>query len=253
MWVSASGVMAQMARQDVASNNLANISTTAFKPDTLPIRQRAVAREEDGLWNLDSNAMLEKLGAGVMPEATRVSLKEGPIRETGNPLDIAIRGKGFLRVESDEPAGFALSRDGRLTIGTDGTLQRAADGRHILDHNSQRITLDKNLPVTFDELGNIQQAGAPVAQLSLVNIAEPHRLEKAGNGDLVLADGMSPDQLTTANATIRQNAIEDSAVTPIGALMSVTNAARAAQGGLRMVGLMNEITGLAVSRLGRVG
>jgi len=253
MWISASGAMAQLARQDVASNNLANASTTGFKADFLAIRARDAARQEDNLPWMDSNAMLERLGAGVMPEPNQIRLDEGPITETGDSLDVAVRGDGFLRVRSRDGEGFAFTRDGRLTVSPDGALARATDGRPVLDAGGREITLDRTLPVVIDASGGISQGGAEVARLSFVGVEDGSMLHKAGANDLTLKRGVSErDALRPAGGQIVQGAIEGSAVNLFGALMSATGAARAAQGALRMVGTFDEINGLAVTRLGRV-
>ncbi|MFG0252977.1 MAG: flagellar basal body protein, partial [Phycisphaerales bacterium JB038] len=65
LYTSATGVLAGMYRQDVLANNLANVNTTGFKQDFVTFKQRDPARLEDGLLHLDSNQMLEQLGAGV--------------------------------------------------------------------------------------------------------------------------------------------------------------------------------------------
>ena len=60
--ISTSGILTGMYRTNVLANNLANINTTGFKPDSAFTRQRAVVREEDGVYSLPSNRLLEKLG-----------------------------------------------------------------------------------------------------------------------------------------------------------------------------------------------
>lgn len=252
MWIAASGVMSSMARQDVLSNNLANVSTVGFKPDRLPIRQRDAVRDEDNLKFMDSNALMERLGAGVMPMATEPSFSQGMLRETGGSLDVALRGKGFFRVEADSETGFALSRDGRFTIGDNGVLSRVADGAAVLNRSGGAITLNPALPVRIDQAGAVQQGGRTVAHLDVVDVSEPKHLRKAGDGNFLLPRGAGPASLRPSDASVLSGMVEDAAVNPISALMSVTSASRAAQSGLRMVSQLNEISGMAISRLGKV-
>src|SRR5262249_40596405 len=75
--LAASGMLTAMFRQDVASNNLANLETTAFKPDRAFTIPRAAARIEDKLFNLPSNKLLERLGAGVLLAPTRTTFEQG--------------------------------------------------------------------------------------------------------------------------------------------------------------------------------
>jgi flagellar basal body rod protein FlgG len=252
-FTAASGAQAAMARQNVASNNLANVSTVGFKPDTLDLRLRDPVRVEDGLPFMDSNALIERLGAGVMPTGTRIMHSQGTLRETGAPLDLAIQGEGFLRVEHEGPGGFALTRDGRMLIEPDGTLVRAGDGRPVLDAQGRRITLDRSLPVRIDTQGTIYQGGAAVAQLETVTVDDPSRLIKGGNGDFRLPSPELAQSLRRTDAVIEQGFVEDSAVNPISALNAVTGASRAAQSNMRMVSTIYEVMGNAINRLGRVG
>lgn len=253
MWVAASGVMTNMAKQDVLSNNLANVSTVGFKADRLPIRQRDAARVEDNLPYLDSNAMLERLGAGVMPMATGTDFSQGPIRETGNALDVAIRGDGFFRVEDQRAgAGFALTRDGRLTINDRGVLTRASDGSPVLDPAGATITVDRSLPAEIDERGRVLQGGREVATLGLVDVSSRDLLHKAGTGSFRLNDGVGAEAVRASASILAPGSVEDSAVNPIGTLMGITSASRSAQSGLRLIGSLSELSAQAISRLGRV-
>jgi flagellar basal body rod protein FlgG len=253
LYLSASASLTQMARQDVEANNLANVDTVAFKPDSFSIRQRDVARKEDGLFHLSSSTMLERLGGGVMPLPTRVDTSPAALRETGDPLDIAIEGHGFFGVRyGDGPDSLRLTRDGRMTLNAQGTLVRATDGSPMLGAGGGPIRLDPTLPVAIDADGTIRQAGEPVAQLMVVD-APSNALLKAGDNLLRLAGGaQTAGQLTPASGSVRQHFVETSGVDPIKAMMAVNNAANAAQSNLRMIGLFNDIMDRAINRLGRV-
>ena len=125
--LSLSGVLTALHRQDVATNNLANLNTVGFKPEIAMTRQRDVVRAEDGQWALPSDAMIERLGAGVQLAPTLTNFTQGTVAPTGNDLDVAIEGSGFLVVR-DATDGAAdrirLTRDGRLTRSASGlTIQ----------------------------------------------------------------------------------------------------------------------------------
>ena len=251
LYIAASGASSAMARQNVYSNNLANVGTVGFKPDVIGTRFRDAARIEDGLPWMDSNALLEKLGGGVFPTATRVALSQGPLRQTDAPLDLAIEGRGFLMVElRGEPA---LTRDGRMAVDAAGTLRRAADGAALLDAGGSTITVDRTLPIEVTEDGRVIQAGATVGQLALVDVPDASDLTKGGDGTLMFNEQVrASDVVPAEEAQIRQGMVEDSAVNAISTLNAITGASRAAQGNMRMISLMWEVMGLAVNRLGRV-
>lgn len=248
MYISASSMSAQMARQDVISNNLANVNTTAFKPDMLGIRQRDAATREDGL-SLPSNALLERLGAGVMPMATRVDIGSAPLERTEGPLDLGIEGEGFFVVRAGNE--LRLTRDGRMAVSTDGILVTAAEGRPVLGTNDEAISIDPGATITIDATGRILQNDAEVGRIALVTVSEPDRLVKQGNGLFGPGPGQSLDR-RPANGRVSQGMLEMSGTDAISAMMAVTSASRAVDSASTIIGYFNEMMGRAINTLGRV-
>ncbi len=252
LYISASGLSVQLARQDALSNNLANVSTTAFKPDVFAVRERLAARQEDGLSSLPSNAMLERLGAGVMPVAMRLRLAQGALERTGQPLDVGIEGEGFFVVREGEGVeGLRLTRDGRMTLGAGGRLISATSGHPFLDANDQEITVDPTKPVHITPSGVIKQDGTEVGQLALATVREPERLQKAGDGLLKTPRG-TPLSRLPATGRIMQEFLEASATDPITTMNDISAAGRAAGNATTVISHINEMMGRAIAGLGRV-
>ncbi len=252
--IGASGVLAAMHRQDVAANNLANVTTVGFKMDMGRTVPREAARIEDGLYNLPSNKLLERLGAGVLLAPTTTVFKQGEIERTKNPLDVAIRGNGFLAVGTSNADGnqtVRYTRDGRLTLDPRGRLVSAIDGSPVLDAQSNPIQLNLGQKITIDSQGVISQGGREVASLSLVDFADRSVLRKAGANRFDLVPAAEGSRIA-ATGSIVQEAVEGSAVDPIDAMMAVQNAANAVSASLRMMSMHDELTGRAISQLGRV-
>jgi flagellar basal-body rod protein FlgG len=201
---------------------------------------------------MDSNAMLERLGAGVQPTFSRVNQSQGPLTDTNNAMHIAVQGEGFLRYErSDLSEGFSLSRDGRLDLNDDGTIVRSTDGVALLDSTGNRIRVDLGQPWQVDADGTIRQGGATVGQLALVTVPDASLLVKAGSGDFTFGNQVSPRSMTPAGGQIKQGFLEDSSVDAIKSMMDVTSASRAAQSNMRMASTIFEVMGEAINRLGR--
>jgi flagellar basal-body rod protein FlgG len=142
MHISASGALSAMYRQDVLSNNLANINTNGFKADQPAVRYRPSVREEDGLSFMPSNELLEQLGGGVQVVQPRTRFEQGTIEETSNDLDLAIKGDGFFVVRSETTDGadrLRMTRDGRFTISSKGQLVMASSGMPVLDVQNRPI------------------------------------------------------------------------------------------------------------------
>lgn len=252
LYIAASGASSQMHRQEVLTNNMANINTVGFRPHTVAIRARDVVRNEDSLGLVDSNAMLEKLGGGVVPVATRLSESQGPLERTGRDLDVAIDGKGFLVVSvGDGDEGLRLTRDGRLAVNEDGVLVTSADGAVVMGDGGE-IEIDPSMPVEIASDGSVSQNGGVVGRLQIATVDEAWRLVSEGKGLHRAADGRGLD-LMDAPGRVVQGAVEGSGVDAIRTLMGVTTASRSAQTNIEMISMIDENMGMAVSRLGRVG
>ncbi|MEO1583013.1 MAG: flagellar hook basal-body protein [Planctomycetota bacterium] len=254
MYISASGALTSMHRLDALTNNLANVNTVGFKPHSPAVRQREAARIEDGLAFADSNAMLERLGGGVQLVPTRIGFTQGALQETGNPLDVAVNGDGFLMVRGDrngDTAELRLTRDGRLSLDGNGTLVQSTTGRPVLSVGNQPIRLDPAKQVVIDGNGAVLQDGLEVSRIRFVDVPDRQRLDKRGDGLF----GMSADaqeSLAPATGLIVQGSVESSTVDEIGALMKVQAAAGDARSNLAMIEYHDRLMDRAVNRLGRV-
>lgn len=253
MHLSASGALSSLYRMDVLGNNLSNISTVGFKPELAMARQRQAARAEDGLDWLPSNRMLERLGGGVMNAPNQVSFGQGPLQTTGNPLDLAIQGDGFFvmrDIEGAEGERFVLTRDGRFTRDMRGRLISSTTGMPVMDSTNRAITLDGAGEIVIGPDGVIRQDGQKVAQLALVALDDLSRMRKSAPGTFIApADVMG--RRKQAPGQVKQHTVEGAAVDPIRAMLSVTDAGRAAEANFGMIQSHDRIMDRAINGLGR--
>ena len=109
LYIAASGMLAQQVRQDQIANDLANSSTPGYKAD------RAARRSfEDMLLQNSQTGRDGRVAEHGRPRSRAIvtSLTQGPLQQTGDPLDIALDGAGFLAVAT--AAGVRYTRDGQL-------------------------------------------------------------------------------------------------------------------------------------------
>jgi flagellar basal body rod protein FlgG len=253
--IGASGIIAAMHRQDVAANNLANIQTVGFKPDSSFTIPREAARQEDGLLNLPSNALLERLGSGVLLAPNRINFAQGTLVRSRNPFDVAIEGSGFLTVAGagSKPGTTEtrLTRDGRLTLDANGKLVTVTQGQPVLDEAGQPITLNPGHEFTIESDGTISQGGAAVAKLGFVDVPSRGALKKVGDGQYALP-GSSAAVKTSATGRIVQYATEESGADPIRAMMDVQEASDLVGTTAKIMQLHDDLMNKAVNTLGRV-
>jgi flagellar basal body rod protein FlgG len=237
LYLSAAGALTNMHRQDVLANNLANVNTVGFKPDSVLTRKRLPERLESPGSTADPQWLLERLTGGQFLQPTRVSLTQGNLIATEGDLDLALEGDGLFLIGDGRGTGpeqLRFTRDGRFTINPEGELVMVANGKRVLDRNELPIRLDRNAPVRIDGRGVIVQNGSPVAELKIVAAPDTELLAKAGDNLLRLIEGAAmPEE--PASGRVRQGYTESSAVDPILTLNAMMNAAKAAQSNLRMI------------------
>jgi len=251
LYLSASGMLVNMHRQDVAANNLANASTVGFKRDLASFRARDAEAQLVG--DMDAaHDLLDRLGGGVKLHQTRLSLNDGQISPTGNDMDVAIEGGGFFVVQDPaNPGGFKLTRDGRF--GTDGQGRLASGhGRlPVLDENGRTIAIDPTLPVLIQPDGRIVQGGAEVARLNLLDASGAGDLRHAGRG-LYDVDAGVFQRNRRATGKIHQGFTERSNVDPVKEMMQLISATKAATGNGNLIRYHDQTMDRAVNVLGRV-
>lgn len=253
MEISASGALSALYRQDVLANNLANAQTVGFKPDIPAVRLRAAARDEDGLFGMASNQMLEKLGAGNLPVANQTSFTQGSLERTDQDLDVAIQGDGFFMVRdaSDTINPIRVTRDGRFTRSASGLLVMAASGLQVLDTAGGPIPLGGEGKIEIDATGKVKQGGVEVAQIEVLHIPDPWRMPKQGKNVFVPPVNAVLSR-TTGTGLVRQGYVEQSAVDSVKALMDVTSAGREVEANIAMIRAHDRMMDRAINALGRV-
>jgi flagellar basal-body rod protein FlgG len=123
--IAATGMHAQQLNVDVLSNNIANLNTTGFKQQNAAF-QDLVYQNKIGVGAITSDAGTLaptglQIGLGVGVGSVYKIMQQGSLNNTGNDFDIAIAGRGFLRVNLPD-GSTAYTRDGSLQISQDGNL-----------------------------------------------------------------------------------------------------------------------------------
>lgn len=253
LWQCAAGMQAQQVRQDVLANNLANLDTPGFKPDTVSFRERLAAARGGTVLGDDlrpPHAILDEMTGGVAVTPRYTDFSAAALTPSaGNPLDVAIDGDGFFSVRTDE--GTRFTRNGRFALRADGALVTAAGGFDVLDDAGRPIRIDTSAaagPIAIDANGTIRQGEVAVARLGVVDFDDRGRLQKAGT-NLFDADGARP---RAGGADVVQYAYESSGVDPISSLVRMIEATRAYQVNATMISLQDQTLARVVNDVGRL-
>ena len=253
LYIATSGMLTNLTRLDVASNNLANVNTTAYKPDVVSVRQRDAASVEDNLPFEDSNRLLERLGAGPWPSANEIAFAPGALELTNDPFDIAIKGEGFFALQ-DGPNETVYTRDGRFTVNEENILVSSTSGRPVLSEDGRVIRVDRSRKFAVNTAGVVSQDGGEIGQLRIRGISDPKALQKAGENlyrvDPNLPEGTNLETFVARNVV--QGALEQSGVNAVQATLAVTEASRSAQGTARLIQYFDGLMDSAINTLGAV-
>jgi len=248
--ISASGALSSIHQQDALTGNLANLGTAGFKPIMAGTQFRPSVREEDNLYNLDSNEMLERLGAGVLSAQNKINFAQGALEVSSSDMDVAIDGSGFFIIEHE--GGQALSRDGRFGLNESGTMVQSTTGRPVLDPNNNQINIDPSRGlITIHGDGLITQGNQSIGQLGLGDVSDRSVLTKHGEGLFVSKFG-TPLNILDGHGAFKQFATESSGVNEIDALMQIQDASRSAQGNIGMIDMQNRMMDKTINTFGRI-
>jgi flagellar basal-body rod protein FlgG len=237
LYTAATGAQGQQFNIDVIANNVANVNTTGYKKSRAEF-QDLLSQTYSAPGSQGAQGTIDpvgvQVGLGVQVSATQRVFLPGSIVQTGNPLDLAIQGDGFLQVQLD---------NGEIGYTRDGTLKRDANGQ-VVTSDGYPIQPNITIPADTSEIViglngiiSVRQAGAPtltqVGQLQLAKFANPAGLESSGrniflqtpaSGDPVLG---TPGQGELGRTTVNQGFLENSNVQIVEELINLITAQRA--------------------------
>ena len=214
LYIAASGMLSEQTRQDQIANDLANASTPGYKSDIST--QHAFGQLL--LQNTENGQTIGALGLGAQIAATVTDMTQAPLKQTGQPLDLALAGQGFFRVQT--PDGVRYTRDGQLVLDSSGRLQTAT-GYLVLDTSGQPIKAGSASGLQVAADGTVSSNGKSVAQISVVSLTSPVK-----QGD-TLFDGTAGTR--PAGTSVVQGSLEGSGVDATRAMVDMLSSLRTYQ------------------------
>jgi flagellar basal-body rod protein FlgF len=221
LYIAASGMVAEMARQDLIANDLANASTPGYKSD------RAVQGSFGNmlLQNTETGATVGPLGQGARIERQVTDLTAAPVKETGEALDFAIEGDGYFAVQT--PQGVRYTRNGQFTAGANG---------HLVDQRGNAVLGQNGQPITIAADGKVPEAGVGIFALT--------NAQKAGDNVFTgTAGGRGAGQ-------VRSGALEGSGADPVRAMTDMIASLRAFESGQKVITTIDSTLQKAANQVG---
>jgi flagellar basal-body rod protein FlgG len=234
LYAAKTGLDAQNTRMAVISNNLANTNTTGFKAgraafqDLMYQNIRQVGAQSTQNTQYPTGLTL---GTGVRIVATEKTYTQGSFSQTGNALDLAISGRGFLQIT--QPDGtIAYTRDGSFTLDNQGNVV-TANGSPLqpainIPQGTQTVTIGTDGIVTATSATNTK--GTQIGQIQLADFINEEGLQPIGNNLLQESASSGSPQVGTAGTnglgTLQQNTLETSNVNTVTELVSMIECQR---------------------------
>ncbi len=255
LYTSGWSMLALQKKMDVVTNNMANVSTSGYKKDTLvlesfPSLLTKIVKDYGGTPGNSRDIGTMSLGDDVGEVFTNYT--QGQITKTGNNLDMAISesNNAFFSVSMTDANGNEneyYTRDGSFTKGSDGSLL-TSDGYSVLGKNGPIKLGSGDFIVGSD--GTIQQNGVTVDQLKITEFADTTQLKKYGN-NLVTSDADASTK--QFSGIVEQGFTELSNVNIVKEMVDMITVTRAYEANQKVLQAQDGTLEKAVNEVGRVG
>lgn len=289
LWTSVSGASAQAQNVDAVANNLANVDTLGFKKDAPTFKEYLATLEREHetvdiprgpIKDRDLVPLDGKDQSFVVVDGTYTNFRQGHLRVTHVPLDVAMDGPGFLEVST--PFGVRFTRHGSLKLAMDGRLV-TSEGYPVLSAQpgglagrapatvqpsqgglgaqggataaldaARFINLrDAGTNISITDSGDVYAGDQLVTKLSVAEFRDLKKLRKSGSQ---LFENPDPANISNdAKATrVRQGVIETSNVNPVEEMTNLIKANRMFEHDLKVMKTYNDLMGRESNDVGKL-
>jgi len=221
LYIAATGMVAEQVRQDQIANDLANASTPGYKADKSTQRSFGDVL----LSNTVTGQVVGPLGMGAEIDRIYTDTTAAPVRDTGEPTDMAIVGDGWFGIQT--PQGVRYTRNGQFQLSPQGTLIDSL-GNQVIGRNGGPVRANADGTVNGQQLG-------------VFNLANPRKI-----GDSYVT-GTAGGQ---ANGTVRVGALEASNASPAKSMVDMIASYRSYEAGQRVIRTIDSTLQKAANTVG---
>ncbi len=244
IYSATAGMVNQQIMLDVITNNLANVSTSGYKRDEVSFSGmlNSLPTQETFAVNPNNNVNLDTISARFATDFSQAG-----VRQTNNPLDLALNGDGFFVIQHAN--GIRYTRSGNFLLNNTGQLV-TIDGYPVLGVNGViQLTAAQVNGMEIDSTGQIIANGFPVAQLRLADFQAPNGLIKDGYNTFTINNNAVE---TPAAAEVKQGFLELSNVNPVYEMAKMIEAMRVYESFQKTIQSLNDTLEQANKQLGKV-
>ena len=230
-----------MQSLDMLANNLANAGTSGFKSD----------REFYSLYASSgaSGDMEGSVTTVPVIEKQWTDFSQGPLQNTGNPLDVALEGSGFLAVNG--PGGVLYTRNGALHVSETGELA-TAEGYTVRAGGSGGLRITSNSSIEIARDGTVRQDGRSLGQMEIVDFKSTDSLRKLSGSCFQNSDPKNIP-VPAENVVLEQGKLESSNVVVSDSAMRLVGVMRQFEMLQKAVTMGVEMNRKAIEEVAKVG
>lgn len=237
--ISLSRQIALQRQLDVVANNLANINTAGFRAERILFTQYLMPAASGDHMPKGSQSISYAQDWGTIQD-----VRPGAFQQSGNPLDVALDGPGFLTIQT--PAGPRYTRNGTLHIDAQGTLV-TSNGYPVLSQSGPVTFQPSETDITFGKDGSISSSAGTKGLLQVTEFPDVQRLTR--QGETMFADPANTGIPATQTA-VRQGMIEKSNVSGVTEMSNMIRVNRAYQLMSQILQRQDELKQSAIRDLG---
>ena len=230
MLESVETMLAQEQRLNQVTNNLANVDTPGYKKDNVTF--------DEMLYRANQNR--QRVGKALRSNTIH---EQGVIQKTDNPMDIAITGEGFFKIQT--PHGIRYTRAGNFQLDNSGQLVNAS-GYPVVGDGGPITIEGKSMDVTGD--GRLFVDGQQVNILTIVTSDDQKDFEKEGENLFRLKN--NAQELPSPEASLQQGFLEKSNVNTVTEMTAMIDLYRAYEGQQKAIRAIDDLDDLAVRKVG---
>lgn len=237
-YAGASSLVSQQTNMNTIANNIANISTTGYKPQQTAFS----ALMYQNIYGGGGEENYISGGHGVKVQKTGIDFTQGDLKSTNMPTDCAIIGDGFFAIENREDGTVTYTRDGNFQLSLDGSNTYLANsaGNYVLDADGGRIEIEATTTKTDSSGNSITTGGFDSAKIGVYRFPNQFGLELAG-GNQYKATEISGEAETLEKPEIKVGYLENSRVQIAQEMVKMIEASKGFSFGSKIVQAADEM------------
>ncbi len=252
IYMAAAAALAYEKRLEVVANNLANVNTAGFKRDEVAF-QAYLTSAEGQVQSLQPPYAAPTAGSSFwISYESRTDFSPGPLKMTGNPLDVALNGKGFFSVES--PSGTVYTRRGNFTVNSEGSLV-TQEGWPVQGEGGSEIRIEgrnagpNGLEVSIGRDGTVQVNGRQVGRLNVEDFPNAGSLSRTEKGYFKAVGGAAGEPVEDIG--VSQGYLEMSNVEAVHGMVEMIEILRGYESYQRVIRAVDDVNSKSISEVGR--